>query len=50
MPWKFDQRLATMSAAHQLLMKDEWHAVKMGELVAATIVPFNRPGTSTFCF
>ncbi len=44
----FDQRLATMSAAHQLLMKDEWQAVTMGKLVATTIAPFNRTGTSAF--
>jgi len=44
----FDQRLATMGAAHQLLMKDEWQAVKLGDLVATTIKPFNRSGMSQF--
>jgi two-component sensor histidine kinase len=44
----FDQRLQAMSEAHGLLMKDEWQAAKMGELVATTIAPFNRLGRSAF--
>lgn len=44
----FDRRLSAMSEAHRLLMKDEWQAARLAELVATTVAPFDRPDRSVF--
>ncbi len=37
----FIQRLATMSDAHGLLMRDEWQEAEIGQLVATAVAPFD---------
>jgi two-component sensor histidine kinase len=44
----FEQRLSAMSGAHKLLMKDEWQAARMSDLVATATAPFDRPEVSAF--
>jgi two-component sensor histidine kinase len=44
----FDQRLSAMSGAHKLLMKDEWQAARMDDLIASAIAPFERPDAPAF--
>jgi len=44
----FDQRLSAMSEAHRLLMKDEWQAAALGDLVATATSPFERPEAPAF--
>jgi two-component sensor histidine kinase len=44
----FSKRLAAMSGAHQLLMKDNWQAANLTELVASAVAPFDNPGASQF--
>ncbi|QYA04600.1 sensor histidine kinase [Rhizobium sp. B21/90] len=44
----FSKRLTAMSGAHQLLMKDDWQAASLAELVAAAVTPFDNPEASQF--
>lgn len=44
----FSKRLAAMSGAHQLLLKDDWQAASLAELVATAIAPFDNPDKTQF--
>ena len=44
----FSKRLSAMSEAHQLLMREDWQAASLTELVATAIGPFENPDKSQF--